>query len=65
MHIQLIEDLLDLLIEHFGGDIKLEEIGTLSMIDFLAVAGMKIVPDFQGEMSALAVQAWTEMAAAK
>ncbi len=53
MHIQLIEDLLAFAKEHFGGDTELDEIDTIDMIDCLAVAGLKIVPDFQGEMSAL------------
>lgn len=65
MHIQLIEDLLAFAKEHFGGDTELDEINTIDMIDCLAVAGLKVVPDFQGEMSALYLNTIKDQLAAK
>lgn len=57
MHIQLVEDFLSAAKEHFGGDAELDDISTIDMIDCFATVGLKVVPDFQGEMSALYVKA--------
>lgn len=64
MHIQLIEDFLSAALEHFS-DTPLEEVSTLDMIDCLAVAGLTIVPDFQGKMSELYINTLKEQVAAK